>query len=366
MARTIGAGALTQAHSRIGAHTSIGHTSANQGRGRKQRTRQRILRSAVDGTVGESNSGRDWLGVEQLEGRVLLTASPVVKLSFSAPPDAGQAVNNSGALGAAYNGTFLPDAGGPTRTTRNNTAGDATNTQAISFNGTNQVIELAGELQPIMGRTGSLTAWIKTTQVGSANPWEAPGITGIEDAGAGDDIFWGFIDNTGRIGVQAGDVAGAKSPNPINDGLWHHVAFTRNITGQVIVYVDGVAGTPVTSGAGELGDPTGPLSFNTIGAIEDEGGVGARDEFAGELDEVLIFDRIITASEVTTIYNQGPLGGGLPNGSAPVLTAANVVGRPTAVTLNWTQATPDTNESGYEILRSTTAGGPYTVVTTVV
>ena len=44
--------------------------------------------------------------------------------------------------------------------------------------------------------------WIKTTQVGTVNAWTSPGITGIEDGGADNDVFWGFIDNTGRIGVH--------------------------------------------------------------------------------------------------------------------------------------------------------------------
>ena len=79
----------------------------------------------------------------------------------------------------------------------------------------------------------------------------APGVLGVESAGDGNDVFWGWLDATGRIGVQAGNMAGAKSANPINDGQWHHIALTRDATtGAVQVYVDGVLSGSATSETG--------------------------------------------------------------------------------------------------------------------
>src|SRR5688572_8879128 len=155
MVRTIVTGAAAQARSGSGAHIST-----ISRRGRNRRDRGAALRNAVSGALDHAAS-RQFQGIEQLEGRLLLTQAPVIRFSFSVPPDAGDLVTNTGVLGAPYNGTFQPSgAGGPTRTTRNNTVGDTSGTQAISLNGTNQVIETATELQPILGRTGSLTAWI--------------------------------------------------------------------------------------------------------------------------------------------------------------------------------------------------------------
>jgi hypothetical protein len=371
MARTIGAG-VVQARVRGGARSSS--VGARQDR----RTRRRQLSGAIDAAVRGVECGwsRDAIGpvagVESLEARTMLTAQPVIQYHFTAPPDAGDVVTNSGPLGAAYNGTFQPTGqGGPTRTTRDNTVGDTSLPQAISLNGTTQVIESATPLQSILGKTASLTAWIKTTQAGpNQNPWECPGISGVEDAGTDNDVFWGYIDNNGQIGIAAGNAAAAKSTARIDDGVWHHIALTRDmVSGNVQVYVDGLLNQTVVSATGERGNPAvapGSLPagflFKTIGGIEDEAGVGSRDELAGELDEVLIFDRVLSAADVTAIYTTGPGGGGVPNGTAPSVTVTQVAGRPAQLNLSWTQATPDSNETGYEILRSTSATGPFVVV----
>ena len=81
---------------------------------------------------------------------------------------------------------------------------------AINFDGTNDYLGTSSDLSSILGGTSSLTFWIKTTQVGNNTMWLAPGISGVESAGNANDVFWGWIDGTGRIGLQAGDTAGAK------------------------------------------------------------------------------------------------------------------------------------------------------------
>jgi len=157
----------------------------------------------------------------------------------------------------------------------------------------------ASNLAARLGGTATLTAWIKTTQVGSAVTWQAPGLTGVEETGGGNDIFWGWIDNTGRIGLQASDTAGAKSTNPVNDGQWHHVAFSRDsVTGVVKVYVDGVLNSTATSATGVKTTP-----FASLGRIEDTG--GTIDYFAGTMDDVRIYNRVLADAEVSTIKNIG-------------------------------------------------------------
>ena len=101
---------------------------------------------------------------------------------------------------------------------------------ALDFDGMNDHVLLIQNLPGVLGGTATLATWIRTTQIGNNTFWQAPGITGVEQGGGGNDIFWGWIDGTGRIGMQAGNGAGAKSANPINDNNWHHVAFTRNAT----------------------------------------------------------------------------------------------------------------------------------------
>ena len=165
------------------------------------------------------------------------------------------------------------------------------------FDGSDDYIELANELS-VLRATGSLSAWIRTTQTGDNTMWRAPGITGIEEAGGGDDVFWGWIDATGHIGMTYANEAATKSTTAINDDVWHHVAFTRDSgTGEVVVYVDGVEEARATRASGTVNNNT----FTSLGRIEDTG--GTPEYYQGDLDNVQIFDHVLTPAEVQDIYN---------------------------------------------------------------
>jgi hypothetical protein len=178
---------------------------------------------------------------------------------------------------------------------------------AVAFDGINDFIGVGQNLATTLGGTATLATWIRTSQTGNNTFWQAPGITGVEESGAGNDVFWGWIDASGRIGIQAGNAAGAKSANPINDNQWHHVAFTRDsATGQVRVYVDGVLSGSAVS---EPGLKTTP--FTSIGRIQDTAGTHAY--FEGRLDELQMFDRVLTQAEIqalrtTNVVRQGTSG----------------------------------------------------------
>lgn len=167
--------------------------------------------------------------------------------------------------------------------------------KAVSLDGTKDCIALKKELSPILGKTASLSCWVKTKAAGNETFWQAPAIIGVEEAGGGNDIFWGWVDQDGKIGIQAGDAEGAKSSAAITDDKWHHVAFTRNMdSGEVKVYVDGkVAGT-ATSDTGEK-----TSAFDAFGRRENTG--GDPTFFAGSLDEIRIYKRVLTDAEVATL-----------------------------------------------------------------
>jgi hypothetical protein len=166
---------------------------------------------------------------------------------------------------------------------------------AVGFDGTNDYIGASQNLAGILGGTATLVTWVRTGALGNNTQWLAPGITGVEEAGFANDVFWGWVDASGRIGVQAGDVAGAKSANPINDNQWHHVAFTRNAsTGRVEVYVDGVLSGAATSALGIMTTP-----FTSIGRIEDT--AGTHTYFNGQLDELHVFDRVLSQGEIQSL-----------------------------------------------------------------
>ncbi|MEX2139181.1 MAG: lamin tail domain-containing protein [Pirellulales bacterium] len=178
---------------------------------------------------------------------------------------------------------------------------------AVAFDGINDYIGTSRDLAAVLGGTATLVTWVRTAVTGDNTFWMAPGITGVEQSGAGNDVFWGWVDASGRIGIQAGNTAGAKTAQPINDNQWHHVAFTRNATsGRVEVYVDGQLSGSATS---EPGVKTTP--FRGIGRIEDT--AGTHEYFNGRLDELKIFDRVLSQAEIqslrlTNIVRQGTAG----------------------------------------------------------
>lgn len=172
---------------------------------------------------------------------------------------------------------------------------------AASFDGTDDYLTMA-DIDTPLSSTASLSFWIKTSQSGHNTMWTAPGITGVEQAGGGNDIFWGWLDLNGRIGITTANGNKAQSTAPINNNTWQHIVLTRNSTsGRIEVYVNGTLNSSVI---GTQGDIT--TAFNSIGRIEDTGGTPRY--LSGQLDEMLIFASVINADQVTSIYNNQQAG----------------------------------------------------------
>lgn len=197
--------------------------------------------------------------------------------------------NNSG---TTVNGTS-PNSSSPAITGSVGTCGYA------SFDGNDDYIT-ANSLDILKG-TSSLSFWIRTTQTGNSDPFNSPGITGVEQAGGTDDIFWGWLDNSGHIGISVGTDSSAKSTKStiaINDGNFHHVVLTRDASsGAYAIYIDGNLNKSGTTGTGVIG-----TSFSSIGRIEDTG--GSPEYFQGDLDEIQAFSSIISLSDVQSLMNE--------------------------------------------------------------
>jgi hypothetical protein len=143
------------------------------------------------------------------------------------------------------------------------------------------------------------------------------------------------------VGSAGGDTTVASSVN-INDGTWHHVAATRNNTsGAMAVYVDGVLRG---SGTGPTGSRTFPPGF-CIGSLQT-----GNNFLNGTLDDVRLYDRILSATEIAALVAPPAA----PNGLTAVAGDA-------AVALSWNAAATAVS---YYIKRSTTSGSGYVNVAT--
>jgi hypothetical protein len=153
-------------------------------------------------------------------------------------------------------------------------------------------IDVNSDLSVSLGVSSTFSAWMKTTQVGNNTMWQAPGLTGIEEAGGGNDIFFGWIDGGGLIGVTAGNGANAKSDFVVNNNAWRHVTITRNSTsGAVEFFINGVSNNTATSEAGSKTN-----YFDLLGEIMDTG--GSPVNYNGLLDEVRIYNTVQTSARV--------------------------------------------------------------------
>src|SRR5690606_22094726 len=119
------------------------------------------------------------------------------------------------------------------------------------------------------GRGATLEFWVRlegTTGRGGSTAWTSRGITGREDGTSSahqnhDDIFWGWVDNTGGIGVSHNNDTAAKATPPAD--AWHHVVLIREDDGDTDAYLDGVRVANDVSGTNE----DGAVAFTDIGRL---------------------------------------------------------------------------------------------------
>jgi hypothetical protein len=204
------------------------------------------------------------------------------------------------------------------------------------------------DLSSVLNGSSSLVAWVKTTATGDNNSWAAPAITGAEGNGLTNDIRWGYLDASGRIGMAIGDAGGVLSSTPVNDGSWHLVVLSRNATNQQLsVYIDGA----LSGQAIRTNNITLPIAchFNVIGAATDTGNqniatIEGYNVFNGALDDVRVFDHVLSPAEIQALL---PPATSAPN--APTNPATTLVNGLVKVT--WTDNAA--NELSFLIERTT-------------
>ncbi|MCB9358934.1 LamG domain-containing protein [Candidatus Woesearchaeota archaeon] len=141
----------------------------------------------------------------------------------------------------------------------------------------------------------SISFWFKTG-MSSSNGWI------ISKYGVGPD-FYGYgiyVGNTGRIvgyikdGATGGTITTSSS---YNDNAWTHAALVFDRDGLLSIYINGV-----NTDSGDISARANSLDSNSrflIGNVDD----GSGEYFNGSLDDIRIFSRVLTADEVSDIYN---------------------------------------------------------------
>ena len=139
----------------------------------------------------------------------------------------------------------------------------------------------------------TLCAWINTTSTGSnyiAGEWH----TG------------GGSYNCYAISINAGNIAACEfsgnsgtfdvSPSTYNDGKWHHVAAVWSSSSLVVLYVDG---NPVQTGM-FMTPPSVSMQAFAVGCAAT---TTQSQYLTGEVDDVRLYNRALSAGEVANLYN---------------------------------------------------------------
>jgi hypothetical protein len=239
-------------------------------------------------------------------------------------PTEVQSIYNAGAAGKCRPCTTLPtdaiswwrgedDATDDVGDNDGTPAGDATYAtgkvgQAFSFGGAGHVA-LPKVAQWDFGTSSfSIAAWFKSDTAGYRN------IIRYHDGG-GSSGWWGVrLETTGRLHFLLAHQTGSPnnqtvtSDDVVADGTWHHVAAVRDAEGGLLrLYVDGA----------EAATPIADAGHNVAGDADTNAAIGAGlwgdsgdrwEPFVGEIDEVAVFDRALTRTEIEAMANAGASG----------------------------------------------------------
>ena len=178
-------------------------------------------------------------------------------------------------------------------------SGIAQNENSLHFDGMNDKIDLPVGTHAGITTNGTLEAWIKTSANNS-------GYRGIVVRSNHYGLF--LIDNKLSTYVWGGGTPGATTYNtvPLNDGMWHHVAlsFQIGVVNGTQMYLDG--------------QPVGPAISLYVTTFTNNFQIGCNTTvqfFNGQIDNVKIYSRTLSASEINDSYSCTPVSSVGLNGS---------------------------------------------------
>jgi len=145
----------------------------------------------------------------------------------------------------------------------------------------------------------SISAWVKTTRedeiflldqaTGYNYEGSAIGLDVFADGRIYGTIYWSGVPEYDRV----------EGSTPINNGNWHHTAFTWKRTGSLKVYVDGALDGSISSSGNYANIPTENLSINSNA----DGTYLVGKDF--QIDEIGIWNQELSESSISNLYNAG-------------------------------------------------------------
>jgi PKD repeat protein len=300
--------------------------------------------SYFQGSIDEVSIYPTVLGLSQVQnhfqasGRTLnLPTAPVDnygKAVFQLNPDlywrvgetTGTTAADSGAVGNT--GTFVSG----TSLGRPGALAGVTNT-AVEFDGSSGLLSSDAQFSNPTVYTEEL--WFNTT---TTNGGKLIGFGGSQTGLSGNYDRHVYMENSGQLtfGVWTGQANTITTPQPYNDGSWHHMVATQSSDGMKL-YVDGqeVGSNPQAESQ----------AYNGYWRVGADTTWGPQPYFAGAIDEVAVYSTALSSSDVSAHYALGA--GTTPVNQSPVAAFSSAVADLTATLDGSASADPDGTVASY-------------------
>ncbi|VGO14511.1 Glucuronoxylanase XynC [Pontiella desulfatans] len=236
----------------------------------------------VDGSFVSSGGSATVVGSNTFSGTLPTNSITLFTLPYASPTNIAAIYSFEGdasdSSGSGNHGTL---AGGGAFV-------DGRDAQCLEFNGVDASVSIPRNISTEF----TIAFWMRADVAGSEGAgrwWEGSGLVDGEVAGAAGDFGIALHGSNVAFGVGQPDTT-ILSQTDMADGQWRHVAATRNsATGEMELFING-ASEAVAHGPG--GTKAAPPLLR-IGCLQ----TGA-NHFAGQLDEVRIYDRVLEQSEI--------------------------------------------------------------------
>ena len=168
------------------------------------------------------------------------------------------------------------------------------NIYSTHFDGVDDYVALGVTGMSSLKNTGSMSAWFKLESTGAS----AEVMRILEDSNNNIRILYHNPSSELRFIYRAGGTStNAVLTDAIEgDGKWHHVVGTWDSTGNAKIYLDGT----LKATTGISGTFTGSFTTASIGNNADGGAF-----WKGNIDEVVLFNKELDSTEVSSLYNDG-------------------------------------------------------------
>lgn len=157
-----------------------------------------------------------------------------------------------------------------------------------SFNGSSSRISLA--VASTLTTNFTIAGWTNSTTLAAYRT--------IYSSGTGTNFWRIGIDNTGKVILSEDNIADYTSTTALTANTFQHVAIVKSTDSgtNVTFYLNG--STNGTATVGSVATPSGTASFGSQGS-------SPANFWSGILDEFGIWDRALSGSEITQLYNSG-------------------------------------------------------------